>query len=115
MQITQAPKKKSELAPTSITEMEIANLLNLRESKSFLKKRLEQIDSDLESLEQELIGRIEDGAEVTCRYPVSVKVTERRYPSWKDAFLGIAGEQEAKRITESTAPTISKSLIVTEK
>lgn len=115
MQITQASKKKSELEATPITEMEIANLLNLRESKSFLKKRLEQIDSDLESLEQELIGRIEHGVTVTCRYPVSVKVTERRYPSWKDAFIGIAGEQEAKRITESTAPTISKSLIVTEK
>lgn len=115
MQISQASKKKSELEATAITEIEIASLLNLRESKSFLKKRLEQIDSDLESLEQELIGRIEHGAKVTCRYPVNVKVSERRYPSWKDAFIRIAGEQEAKRITESTSPTVSKSLVVLEK
>ena len=115
MQISRASKWKPELKSPSVAESDVTKLLNLRESKSFLKKRLEQIDSELEALEQDLIERLEQGAEVKCRYPVSIKVTERRYPSWKDAFIGIAGEQEAKRITESTAPTISKSLVVLEK
>lgn len=115
MQASRTSNWKPELNRTSVTEEDITKLLNLRESKAFLKKRLDQIDSDLDALEEELIGRIENGAVIECRYPVSVKTTERRYPSWKDAFVKVAGEQEAKKVTDCTEPTVSKSVVVSQK
>lgn len=104
-----------ELKLKSVDDTDISKLLNLRESKSFLKKRLEQIDSDIEAIEKDLIERIDLGAQIICRYPVSVKVTERRYPSWKEEFIKLAGEQKAKNITELTPPTVSKSIVVLTK
>ena len=115
MQTVRTQNWKPELNRTSITEVDVTKLLNLRESRAFLKKRLEQIDSELDTLEEELIGRIENGAAITCRYPISVKTTERRYPSWKEAFVTLAGEQEAKKVTDSTPPTITKSIVISQK
>jgi hypothetical protein len=106
-------KIKSSLKP--VTDLDVAKVLNLRESKAFLKKRLEQIDSDLAALEEELIARIEAGARIESHYPVSVKTSERRYPSWKDEFISVAGESKAKKVIDSTTPTISKSIVIATK
>lgn len=115
MQIVQATKLSPESSTASITDVEIIKLMNLRESKVFIKKRLEQIDSDLTALEEELIVRIEAGAPIECPHPISVKTSERRYPSWKDAFISIAGEPKAKKVIDSTAPTITKSIVISNK
>lgn len=115
MQINQTNKLLSEPSVGSITEIEVMKLINLRESKGFIKKRLEQIDADLTALEDDLVERIESGAGIESSHPICVKTSERRYPSWKDAFITAAGEQEAKKVIESTAPTISKSIVITTK
>lgn len=98
-----------------ISETDVTRFLNCLETKAFLKKRLEQIDSELEGLEQDLIERIEVGAKINSRVPISIKTTERRYPSWKDAFIKIAGEAEAKKVIAATEPTVSKSIVISTK
>lgn len=115
MQINQNNKLLSEPSVGSITEIEVMKLINLRESKTFIKKRLEQIDSDLTALEDDMIARIESGGRIESSHPIGVKTSERRYPSWKDAFIAAAGEQEAKKVIDSTTPTISKSIVITNK
>jgi len=115
MQITQAVQLSPEPSVASITDIEVMKLMNLRESKTFIKKRLEQIDSDLTALEDDLIARIESGARIESPHPICVKTSERRCPSWKDAFIAAAGETEAKKVIESTTPTISKSIVISTK
>ncbi len=115
MQITQARRLLPKPIPTPVSDLDVTKLINLRESKTFLKKRLEQIDLDLSTAEDELIARIEAGAQIVTQYPVSIKITERRYPSWKDAFIKALGDSEAKKVTDITAPTISKSIVVSTK
>lgn len=107
--------KVSALSYATVTDFDVTRLMNFLESKAFLKKRLEQIDAHLETLEKELIARIEAGARINSRFPISVRTTERRYPSWKEAFVKVAGESEAKKIVDSTAPTISKSIVISSK
>jgi hypothetical protein len=115
MQPTQTPKPLPESIAAAVTDTDVTRLMNLRESKSFLKKRLEQIDIDLSTAEEELITRIEAGARIQSRYPVSINTSERRYPSWKEAFIVAVGEMEAKKVTDSTEPTISKSIVISTK
>ncbi len=115
MQTTRGIRIVTKQSVDPVSELDVTKLQNLRESKAFLKKRLEQIESELDSVETELIERIEAGAQITCRYPVSIKTSERRCPSWKDAFIQVAGESEAKRIIESTRPTVSKSVVISMK
>ncbi len=115
MQITQTAKCSPESSNASITDADIIKFMNLRESKAFIKKRLEQIDSDLTALEDELIARIEGGARSESRYPISIKTSERRYPSWKDAFISVAGASEAEKVINSTTPTISKAIVIPNK
>lgn len=115
MQITQAVQLSAEPSATSITDIEVMKLMNLRESKTFIKKRLEQIDSDLAALEDDLIARIESGARIESHHPISIKTSERRCPSWKEAFITVAGEPEAKKVINSTDPTISKSIVISTK
>lgn len=115
MQSIQKVKIFPESSCISVTDADVAKVINLRESKAFIKKRLEQIDSDLAALEDDLIARIEDGARIESHHYVSIKTTERRYPSWKDAFISVAGELEAKRIIDATTPTLSKSVVIANK
>ncbi|MFP5492660.1 MAG: hypothetical protein ACLGG0_14240 [Bacteriovoracia bacterium] len=115
MQSVQPIKCSPESSCISITDADVVKIINLRESKAFIKKRLEQIDSDLAALEENLIARIEGGARIESHHYVSIKTTERRCPSWKDAFISVAGELEAKRIIDSTTPTISKSVVIANK
>lgn len=115
MQITSTAKLSPESVNPAITNADVIKLMNLRESKAFIKKRLEQIDSDLATLEEVLIARIEAGARIESHHPVSIKTRERRYPSWKEEFISVAGESKAKKVIESTTPTISKSLVISAK
>lgn len=108
MQITEAAKRSPESSNASITDADVIKVINLRESKAFIKKRLEQIDSDLTALEDEMIAKIEDGASIESCHLVSIKISERRYPSWKDAFISVAGEPEAKRVIDSTTQRLPR-------
>ena len=100
---------------TPITEVDVVKILNLRESKNFMKSRLEQIEDELSVLETRMVELIELNMPIVSRHIVNVKVSERRYPSWKDAFINYCGEQESKKIVASTTPTISKSIVITIK
>ena len=104
------PKPTSD----SITDIEIGKLIALRESKTRAKEHLAEIEDSLSLLEKDLIARIEAGAE-SQSHVLSIKTTERSYPSWKDAFVGRLGDLEAKKVTDSTQPTVSKSIIISSK
>lgn len=115
MQTNQVMQLKIKSSTKPVTDIDVAKVLNLRESKAFLKKRIEQIDSELTTVEEELIKRIEAGARIESRNPVSIKTSERRCPSWKDEFISVAGESKAKKVIDSTTPTISKSIVISTK
>lgn len=115
MQTSQVAHLKIKSSIKPVTNIDVAKILNLRESKAFLKKRLAQIDSDLTALEEELIARIEAGARIESHHPVSIKTSERRCPSWKDEFISVAGESKAKKVIDSTTPTTSKSIVISTK
>lgn len=107
--------KSSEATPDTITDLEIGKLRSLRESRTLMKQRLAELEDDLASHEKDLIARLESGAVSESQDTLTVKTTERRYPSWKDAFVSRLGEIEARKVTDSTTPTISKSIIISSK
>ena len=106
---------KTNVQNEPITDSDITRLLKLRESKTFLKKRLEQLELDLKANEEEIMLKIESGSMIQCKHMLSIKSSERRTPSWKEAFINLAGEVEAKKIIDFTAPHITKSLVITLK
>lgn len=107
--------KSSEATPDTITDLEIGKLRSLRESRTFMKQRLAELEDDLASHEKDLIARLESGAVSESQATLTVKTTERRCPSWKDAFMSRLGEIEARKVTASTTPTISKSIVISSK
>ncbi len=96
----------------SISEEMLESLLAQRQTRDSLRKRLEMLDAAIESSESEVISLLESGATQPAGYEIEVKVTERRYPSWKSHFAEIAGAEETERVLRETIPTITKSLIV---
>ena len=53
MQITQVNPVSPKPTLTPVSDLDVTKLINLRDSKTFLKKRLEQIDLDLSTTEDE--------------------------------------------------------------
>ena len=98
----------------AVTDGDIARILHLRESKSLLKKRLAELDENLEQAEFDVIKRIEDGAPVHTTHQLNVRETQRHFPSWKDAFISVAGINAAARVLANTKPQIYKSLVISE-
>lgn len=107
--------KSPEATPDMVTDLEVGKLKSLRESRTVIKQRLAELEDDLASHEKNLIARLESGAVSESQYVLTLKTTERRYPSWKDAFVSRLGEIEARKVTDSTTPTISKSIIISSK
>lgn len=96
-----------------ITNADIERILALREAKDGLKRRIELIEGSLREAEAALVLALETQPELIYGdYTLSVKVTEKRYPAWKEHFLTHAGKERADRILLETAPRIYKSLII---
>ena len=95
-----------------IAPIQIENLLAMRESLDSLKKRYQLLEDSVKATEQEIIEQIEQGAEIAGRYVLQIRATERRFPSWKNYFVEVAGCEAAERILLNTIPTVYKNLII---
>lgn len=95
-----------------VTDHDVENIINLRESREQLKRRLAEVEDSLILAEEAVIQRLEVGAKVQAKYPLEIKTRERYFPSWKDAFLSRLGETEAAKVMAQTPPRVYKSLLI---
>jgi hypothetical protein len=95
-----------------ITDTEIQSILAMRESLDSMKKRYELLEDSVIASEQDVIAKLEAGAEVLTDKELIVRTLERRYPSWKSYYVELAGAEAAERVLAETTPTIYKALIV---
>ena len=100
------------LKQASVSNLEIEELIVKRETYLSFKKRFELLENDVKTIEQELIKRIESGADINSSHEIDIRASERRYPSWKTHFAAVAGADEATRVLRETIPTIRKTLVV---
>ena len=98
----------------AITDNEVNQIVSLRDSRTLLKRRLDEIESALEQAEEDVIKLVEAGAVVKTSYPIKVKTSERHFPSWKDAFISHLGVNAAAKVLAQTVPRIYKTLIITK-
>ncbi len=97
-----------------VTDNEVNRIVSLRDSRAILKKRLEEIEANLEQAEEGVIRLVEAGSAIETTYPIKVKVSERHFPSWKDAFISHLGLTAAAKVLAQTEPRIYKTLIITQ-
>ncbi len=96
-----------------VEKVQIEKILAMRETQKALRERLALIEKAIGDAEGEVIGLVESGADTTqAGYAVSVSVSERRYPSWKEHFISLMGKEKADQILEQTTPTIYRRLVV---
>lgn len=93
-----------------ITASEVMNLKLKREALSALKMRISTMEDQVDGLESNLLSRLDEGA--YSEVSLQVKVTERRYPAWKERYVELAGADAAQCVLEGTKPTVSRSLII---
>lgn len=85
----------------------------LRSDRERLKAELEQINSMLEPLENDAIAYIENGGTPILDYFMSIEVSTRVIPKWKQEYIDALGETAAKAVQDRTPPTTYKKLIIT--
>ena len=95
-----------------VTDGDIARILHLRESKSLLKKRLDELEQNLERAEFDIIKRIESGVPVKAINHINVRSTERHFPKWKEAFISAMGIKAAEKVLANTKPQVYKTLVI---
>lgn len=98
----------------AVTDDEVNRILNLRDNRAMLKRRLEEVEATLEQAEEGVIKMLETGNPVKSSYPLRVKTSERHFPSWKDAFISHLGQSAAAKVLAQTQPRIYKTLIITK-
>jgi len=99
------------LRKITVTNIEVEQLLALRETQKELKRRLELVDQSVESAEQAIVSKLDSGADLTaCGFGLEVKECERRYPAWKEHFIELAGKDAAHRVLAQTDPKIYRNL-----
>ncbi len=114
---------KTEIMTTSdhlapVTEIELAALKRDRAVLADLETQAKALAKNLDSREEDLITRIEAGAEVLGALRPTVKVVSRKSVSWTAAFaglckrLGLDHVAEVSQVKDATPVTMSKSLLV---
>lgn len=105
--------KASQLSASILEKSDIEKVLALRESRKALADRLELIEKALDEAEEQVIGQVVAGVDLSrTGYAISISETERRFPKWKEHLIEIAGKAEADRIISETPATIYRKLIV---
>lgn len=105
--------KSSAEVMAGISDSDVERYLSQRESAKRFKRLLERIQESLRSAEQGIIAKLDQGADVSwCSFGLQVKEALRRFPSWKDHFISLAGKEAADRIVETTTPKIYRNLVV---
>ncbi|MBS1983587.1 MAG: hypothetical protein JST16_05385 [Bdellovibrionales bacterium] len=105
-------KAQTALKIASITDHDVASVISMREALEGLKRRTKLLEESLKTAESELIERLSRGALNESSFEIFVKITERRYPAWKEHYLAMAGVEAASRVLEETKPAITQSLVV---
>ncbi len=99
------------LSKVVVTNIEIEQLLALKETQKELNRRLELIEQSVQSTEDTIISKIDSGADLSsCGFGIEVKEVERRYPAWKEHFIELAGKDTADRILAETEPKVYRNL-----
>ncbi len=100
------------LKKSDITDVQIQNLLAMRETLDAIKKRYELLQDSVKATEQEIMSLLESGAEVLSSQVVQIRTREARYPSWKSHYVEIAGADAAELVLNATTPTVFKTLVI---
>lgn len=102
-----------QAVPHSINNSQIEQLLAMRETQKGLKERLNLMAEAVEKAENVLIDQVIAGADLSaCGFEVCVQEIVRRYPAWKEHFIGKLGKSEADVVMENTTPVIHRKLVV---
>ncbi|HLD99592.1 MAG TPA: hypothetical protein VJB59_04995 [Bdellovibrionota bacterium] len=97
----------------SVCDLEVAELIAMRDTFAALKRRMELLEPHLESKEAAIISKIEAGADTSrCRYNLEVKTSNRTFPSWKEEFISRLGKDEANIVALNTPQRVYKKLLV---
>lgn len=96
-----------------ISAIEVNEYLAIKESIAALKRRIEILTESLNKSEQNLIAKIDLGANIgSCGFLLSVRETEKRFPAWKEHYIEACGKEKADRILASTEAKLYRDLIV---
>ena len=96
-----------------VLDDEVNAILSKRAAEKKLKQFLERMQEELKVEEQNLIDKIDEGADLRyCSYSLDIKETFRRYPAWKEHFVELAGKEAADRVTEETEPKRYRSIVI---
>ena len=107
MQGSNAALSKPVLTGTQIQALEV-----MRESLVAIKKRYQLLEDSVKAAEADIIHALERGASAPAGLVLRIRVTERKYPSWKSHFAEVAGAEAAERVLADTSPTVHKSLVI---
>lgn len=112
--LTTTPPSPDRSAP--VTEVELAALKRDRALLDGLKAQAQALAKNLDEREEDIIARIESGAEVLGDVRPVVQIVSRKNVSWMTelaktcARLGVDGKEEIRRIKDAAAVSFSKVL-----
>lgn len=95
-----------------ITDIEIQTFLNFKKEREFYKKKLEEIEDAIKTVEQSFIKIIQNGGKVHSSKILEIKESQRRYPAWKEHFIEFCGKAKADEVIDATEPKIHLSLVI---
>jgi hypothetical protein len=102
-----------QISSPIVTNAEVAQILVLREAKESLKRRFELIEQSLDEAEAIVIAKLDAGALLDgCAHQVEIKISERRYPAWRDHFVNLAGKDLADQVLKDTPAKVYRHLMV---
>jgi hypothetical protein len=96
-----------------VNQAEIENILAMRETAKSIKQRLEVLQETIKSQEQEVISKLDQGANVSPgEHVLSIRETEKRFPAWKEHFIEACGKTAADEILEGTEAMVYRDLLI---
>lgn len=102
----------STVRKLKVTDVEISQILLMRDMKKKLSKKLEKLSDELKDIENQVIELIECGADLECDFNISVNESYKTYPKYKEELEKRLGEKVIKEIIGSTQPQQFKKLVI---
>lgn len=104
---------RSSLSQTTPSPTDLEQLIAMRETQRSLKDRLELMDKAISEIEGRIIAQIDSGADFSrFGYSIAIQESSRRFPAWKEHFIGRLGKAEADAVLEATPATIYRKLVI---
>jgi hypothetical protein len=103
-----------------ITTQEVRAYTDTAKKVAELKRQLSDLEEVMKYHSKNLIEKVESGLSSPEGFAISIDVTLRRSPSWKEEFgslaanFGLDPKIEQERVTESTPAKEYKKLVVLE-